>query len=88
MIKQKLKKVQFLGSESEIEFQFLVSQTVNMCQFFLKPETDKRVQFLSPEIDIDLQQNFFSQRLEKCGSFWGQIPYFMGEWNYIKFPTL
>ena len=66
-----------------------------MSATFLEPETDKMVQFLGPETDIILQflapekvkmgqQNFWSQKLTKWFSFWGQKPYFMGEWNFMS----
>ena len=50
---------------------------------FLGPETDIILQFLAPEKVKMGQQNFWSQKLTKWFSFWGQKPYFMGEWNYI-----
>ena len=50
---------------------------------FLGPETDINLQFLAPEKVQMGQQNFWSQKLTKWFSFWGQKPYFMGEWNYI-----
>ena len=50
---------------------------------FLAPETDRNVQFLAPEIVNMGQKNFWSQKLTKWFSFWGQKLYFMGEWNYI-----
>ena len=51
---------------------------------FLAPETDRHVQFLAPEIVNMGQKNFWSQKLTKWFSFWGQKPYFMGEWNFMK----
>ena len=50
---------------------------------FLGPETDIILQFLAPGKVKMGQQNFWSQKLTKWFSFWGQKPYFMGEWNYI-----
>ena len=51
---------------------------------FLGPETDIILQFLAPEKVKMGQQNFWSQKLTKWFSFWGQKLYFMGEWNYIR----
>ena len=61
---------------------FLVPETNKMVQF-LGPETDINLQFLAPEnVEIG-QQDFWSQKLTKWFSFWGQKPYFMGEWNFM-----
>ena len=51
---------------------------------FLGPETERNEQFLAPEIVNMGQKNFWSQKLTKWFSFWGQKLYFMGEWNYIN----
>ena len=52
---------------------------------FLVPEIDVKFQFLAPETVKMCQLIFWSQKLTKWFSFWGQKPYFMGEWNYICF---
>ena len=58
-------------------------ETDKMVQF-VGPETDSIRQFLAPEKVKMGQQNFWCQKLTKWFSFWGQKPYFMGEWNYIS----
>ena len=65
----------------------LKPEIVKMGQF-LAPETDRNVQFLAPEIVNMGQKNFWSQKLTKWFSFWGQKPYFMGEWNFMAVPDV
>ena len=48
----------------------------------LGPETCQKCQFLAPENVEMSQQNFWSQKLTKGVSIWGQKPYVMGEWNF------
>ena len=55
---------------------------------FLAPETDIKFQFLAQKTVEMGQQNFWRQKLTKWFSFWGQKPYFMGEWNYITYIAL
>ena len=66
---------------------FLVPETDKMVQF-LGPEIFQKRQFLGPEIVKMSQQNFWSQKLTKWLSFWGQKPYFMGEWNFMQGPLI
>ena len=61
---------------------FLETETDKMVQF-LGPETFQKCEFLGPETVEMSQQNFWSQKLTHWFSFWGQKPYFMGEWNFM-----